>query len=64
MDRHYDAITFILRRPGVAIFDDIKIVIAWFIKTIFKNSRKDKRLFIKLQSISAFLDIAKFADFR
>ena len=50
--------------PGVAIFDDIKIVIAWFIKTIFKNSRKDKRLFIKLQSISAFLDIAKFADFR
>ena len=32
---------FILRRPGVAIIPDIKIV-TMFIKTIFKNSKKVK----------------------
>ena len=48
MDRNYDVITFILfqktfilRRPGVVIFADIKIVIM-FIKTIFEDSRKVK----------------------
>ena len=36
-----------------------------FIKTIFKGSRKVKnyKLCIKMQSISVFRDIAKFADF-
>ena len=74
MDRIYDVITlfqktFILRRPGVVVFADIIKIVTMFIKTIFKNSRKvkrirNKKLFIKLEYISIFLDIAKFADFR
>ena len=36
--------TFILRRPGVAIFADIIKVVTMFIKIIFKDSRKVKRL--------------------
>ena len=35
--------TIILRRPGVAIFVDIKIVTI-FIKAIIKESRKVKRI--------------------
>ena len=35
--------TFILRRPGVAIFPDIKIV-TMFIKTILKDLRKVRRI--------------------
>ena len=31
--------TFILRRPGVAIFADIIKIVTMFIKTIFKDSR-------------------------
>ena len=34
----------ILRRPGVAIFADIIKVITMFIKKIFKDSRKVKRI--------------------
>ena len=34
MNRNYDVITFILRRPGVAIF----------VKTSIKDSRKVKRI--------------------
>ena len=49
MDRIYDVATFIsknvvLRRPGVAIFADIIKIVTMFIKTIFKNSRKVKRI--------------------
>ena len=34
--------TFVLRRPGVAIFADIIKVVTKFLKTIFKYSRKVK----------------------
>ena len=49
MDRSYDVITFIsnifiLRRPRVAIFTDIIKIVTKFIKTIFKYSRKVKRI--------------------
>ena len=70
MDRNYDIINliikiFILRRPGIAIFADIIKVLAMFIITIYKDPRKVKinRNCIKIQSISVFLDIAKFANF-
>ena len=33
-----------VRRPGVAIFDDIIKIVTMFIKTIFKNSRKVKNI--------------------
>ena len=36
--------TFILRRPGVAILDDIIKIVTMFIKAIFKISRKVKRI--------------------
>ena len=36
--------TFILRRPGVAIFPDIIDIVTMVIKTIFKDSRKVKRI--------------------
>ena len=49
MDRIYDVITlfqktFILRRPGVVVFADIIKIVTMFIKTIFKNSGKVKRI--------------------
>ena len=49
MDSNYDVTTFlsknfILRRPGVAIFADIIKVVTMFIKTIFRNSRKVRRI--------------------
>ena len=49
MDRIYHVITlfqktFILRRPGVVVFADIIKIVTMFIKTIFKNSRKVKRI--------------------
>ena len=67
-----------LRKPGVAICADITKTITTFIKTIIKDSRKVKRIRnyvsnlymykimykIMYQSISVFLDISKFADFR
>ena len=64
MDRNYDVITFfqntfILRRPRVAIFADIIKIATMFIKTIFKNSKKVKRI---INHVSVFLDIAKFSD--
>ena len=48
MDKNYDVITFIskyflLRRPRVANFADIKIA-TMFIKTTFKGSKKVKRI--------------------
>ena len=36
--------TFILRRPGVAIFADIIKIVTMFIKTILKDSRKVRRI--------------------
>ena len=44
MDINHDVITFILRRPGEAIFADIVKIVTFFIKTIFKDSRKVKRI--------------------
>ena len=38
MDINYDVITFILRRPRVATFAEIKIA-TMFIKKIFKDSK-------------------------
>ena len=73
MYRNYDVITFfqnilILRRPGVAIFADIIKIVTTFIKKIIKDSRKVKRmrnyLIQSIQSVSVFLDVAKFADFK
>ena len=59
--------TFILRKPRLAISNYIIKILTMFIKKIFKDSkksRKNHKLFIKMQSISVFLDIAKFAYFR
>ena len=36
--------TFILKRPGVAIFADIIKTVTTFIKTILKDSRKVRRI--------------------
>ena len=44
MDRNYDIIAFILRRPTVANFADIINIAAMFIKTTFKDSKKVKRI--------------------
>ena len=65
MDRNYDVATCILRRTEVVIFADIIKIVTMFIKTIFKDSRKVKRIRNYVSKyISVFLDIAKFADFR
>ena len=57
---------FTLRRPGVAIFLDIIKILPMFIKTIFKDSRKLEIMYqnANVLSISLFLNITKFADFR
>ena len=36
--------TFILRRPGVAIFADIIKIVTMFTKKIFQDSKKVKRI--------------------
>ena len=57
--------TLILKRPRVAIFADIIKVVTIFTKTIFKDSKKKKlEIIIKIQSISVFLHVTKFTDFR
>ena len=51
----------------VAIFADIIKTVTVFIKTVFRDSRKVKRIInyvLKWNLLSVFLDIAKFADFR
>ena len=56
-----------LRRPRVVNFADIIKIATIFIKTTFKDSNKIKRVknyVLKVQSISAFLDITKVANFR
>ena len=67
MGSNYDVITFLLRKPKVAIFANIIKTVTMFIRTIFKDSRKVKRIrnyVSKIESLSVFLDIADFADFR
>ena len=49
MDKNYDVITFfqktfLLRRPGVAIFADIIKIVIMFIRTIIQDSKKVKRI--------------------
>ena len=51
--------TSILRKPVVHFFADIIKIVTIFIKTMFNNSKKIERV-IKVQFISAFLQIAKF----
>ena len=56
-----------LRRPRSVIFADIIKIVTILIKTLFKGSKKDKRIrnnIPKMQSVSVFLDIAKFTNFR
>ena len=58
---------FILTRLRVVISADIIKIVTMFNKTIFEDSKNYvsiTQLCIKMQSISVFLDIAKFADFR
>ena len=72
MDRNYDVIIFIskhfyFKRPRVALIADIVKLFTMFIETIFKDSKKVKRirkLCNKMQSISAFIEIAKFTNFQ
>ena len=55
-----------LRKPRVAIFVDIIKIVATFIKTIFKDSKKLKvfEVMYQKQFISAFLVIIKIANFK
>ena len=63
MDRSWLVMT-ILRRPRVTHFGDIIKIVAIFIKTFLKDSRKIKtiRNYIPKCNICIFLDVAKFAD--
>ena len=54
--------TVILRRPGVAIFADIIKIITRFIRKT-QEKLKELEICIKMQSMSVFFDITKFADF-
>ena len=47
MEKNYDAVTLILRRPRVATFADIIKAAATFIKTIFKETREIVRIRIR-----------------
>ena len=75
MDINYDVITFLskylyFKKAWGSHFADITKVETFFIKTIFVDSRKVKRILyqkefcIKMHSVRVFLYIAKFADFR
>ena len=55
MDRNYDVINVNLRRPRVAIFADIIKIVTMFIKAIFKNSRKVKRIRNYVSNCNLFL---------
>ena len=44
MDRYYDVINFISKRPRVANFADIIKIVTIFIKTTFKDSKTFKRI--------------------
>ena len=55
----------LLRWPGVAIFADIIKIVTMFIKTIFKDSRKVKRIrnYVSKCNLYLYFLIAEFADF-
>ena len=60
MDRNYDLISliskgYILRRHREAIFAGIIKILTMFIKTIFKNSRKVKRIRTYVSNCSLYL---------
>ena len=58
--------TFTLRRSRMISFVDMINITSVFIKATLKDSKKVKKnekLFIKMQSISIFLDITKVAGF-
>ena len=63
MDRNYDVIIFILRKPREAIFAKIVKIVTMFTKTSLKTQKMLKEC-IEIQSISVFLDISKFANFQ
>ena len=66
MDKNYDAIAFILRRPRVAVLADIIKIVCMIFKTIFKVSKKVKRItnyLSKCKLYLVFFDIEKFAYF-
>ena len=70
MERNYDIINFVskylsLRRLWVAISADIIKIVTMFIKTIFKDSRKVKRIrnYVSKCNLYLYFLIAKFADF-
>ena len=64
MNRNYDAITFILRRPGIANFADFIKFAIMLNKATFKDSIKVKgiRKDVFENILSAFPDIAKIAN--
>ena len=72
MDINYDVIACLwkyryFKKAGIAIFADITKTETFFIKKIFVDSRKVKRIrgFVsKCISLYVFPYIAKFADFR
>ena len=55
----------ILRRPRIAVFADMIKIVSIFIKIIFKDSKKFKAIenYVPV-SLSAYLDIVTFSDFR
>ena len=65
MNRNYDAITFILRRPGIANFADFIKFAIMLNKATFKDSIKVKGIrkdVFENNILSAFPDIAKIAN--
>ena len=70
MDRNHDVITFIskhryFKKAWIAISAGIIKIVIIFIKAIFKDSRKVKRISNYLSKFNLYLslDITKFADF-
>ena len=64
MDRSYDVITIIsktliLRRPVVLIFADITKIVAMFIKTITKDSRKVKKNRNYISKSNLYVDLLR-----
>ena len=62
MDRNDDVLnffqkTFILKRPGVAIFADIIKIVTMCIKTILKDSRKVRRIRNYVSKWNLYLNI-------
>ena len=67
MGKNYGIIIFILRQPRPPIFADIVKIVTMFIKIIFKDSKKVKRIrnyVPKFYLYLVFLDKEKFVDFQ